>query len=80
MITEANLIAAAEAIDAETSICGEPEDFAQTRDTIADFEAEHGKPAFVSEADNGLTVYEWSVGKRTLAVVDFGAARAALCM
>jgi hypothetical protein len=80
MIDQNKLEAAAEAIDSETSICAEAGELACTRDTIAEFIAANGRPALISTAANGLRVYEWGVGRKTLAVVDCGNARAALCM
>jgi hypothetical protein len=80
MLTQTQLEAAAKAIDSQTSICAEADELTQTRDTVADFIAAQGKPAFVTEAANGLTVYEWALGRKTLAVVDCGEARACLCM
>ena len=80
MIEQHLLEAAAEAIDAETSICAEWDGLVVTRDTIADFIAARGPARFVSVAENGLTVHEGSIGRRTLAVVDCGEARASLYM
>jgi hypothetical protein len=80
MIEQTKLEAAAEAIDAEAGICAEWTDLVQTLDTIADFIATHGQPRFTSTADNGCVVHEWPQGRRTLAVVDCGEGRAALCM
>lgn len=78
MIDQTKLEAAAEAIDAETAICAEWDELVQTRDTIEDFISAQGDPRSVTTADNGYTVYEWAIGRTTLAVVDCGDARACL--
>lgn len=80
MIEQAKLEAAALAIDEEAHICADWDDLVQTRETVADFIAARGEPNEVRDADNGLKVNVWHLGRKTLAVVDCGDARAALHM
>lgn len=81
MLNEQILTAAAEAIEAESPICAEWDALAQTADTIEDFIAAHGQPSYSSVADDSdMVVFVWEKGRKTLAVVDCGEARAALFM
>lgn len=78
MIDERTLKLAAEAIEAEALICGEWDELVITRETIGDFIAAQGTPRSTSIAESGLPVFEWTIGKKTLAVVDCGEERATL--
>lgn len=80
MLTEANRTAAAEAFDEIARICADESEIVETRETVADFIEARGKPHNIDTAENGVVVHEWSIGKKTLCVADFGEARAALVM
>lgn len=79
-IEQSVLEAAALAIDEEIHICAEWDELTTSSDSVEDFISAQGKPRWVHDAENGMKVYEWAIGKRTLAVIDLGEVRASLLM